>query len=74
MQAIPEKNRPDAFPLGSPTTWMVVGSLFSTNQWWVGTLAGVPPRFVPHPLLETRRLPPRRDPVRSVGSPGPVYT
>lgn len=36
---------PDIFPLGSNDTWMLIGSLFSTNQWWIGTVAGTPPRF-----------------------------
>jgi len=26
---------------------VLIGSLLSTNQWWVGSLAGNPPRFSP---------------------------
>jgi len=26
---------------------VLIGSLYKTNQWWVGTLAGDPPRFTP---------------------------
>ena len=26
---------------------MLIGSLYKTNQWWVGTLGGDPPRFTP---------------------------
>lgn len=33
------------FPLGNK--WVLIGSLLSTNQWWVGTLSGNPPRFTP---------------------------
>ena len=36
---------PDIFPLGDK--WVLIGSLLSTNQWWVGSLAGNPPRFTP---------------------------
>lgn len=36
---------PDIFALGDK--WVLLGSLFSTNQWWVGSLQGLPPRFVP---------------------------
>jgi len=36
---------PDLFPLGDK--WVLLASLFKTNQWWVGTLAGDPPRFTP---------------------------
>ena len=36
---------PDLFPLGDK--WVLIGSLYKTNQWWVGTLAGDPPRFTP---------------------------
>ena len=36
---------PDIFPLGDK--WVLIGSLYKTNQWWVGTLAGDPPRFTP---------------------------
>ena len=36
---------PDLFPLGDK--YVLVGSLYKTNQWWVGTLAGDPPRFTP---------------------------
>ena len=36
---------PDLFPLGDK--WVLIGSLYKTNQWWVGTLAGNPPRFTP---------------------------
>ena len=28
---------PDIFPLGDK--WVLIGSLLSTNQWWVGSLA-----------------------------------
>jgi len=38
---------PDIFPLGGTGKWMAIGSLYSTNQWWVGTVAGSPPRFSP---------------------------
>ena len=38
---------PDAFALGNSGKWMVIGSLYSTNQWWIGTMAGSPPRFTP---------------------------
>eukprot|EP00054_Salpingoeca_dolichothecata_P015306 m.87904 g.87904 ORF g.87904 m.87904 type:complete len:544 (-) comp21429_c0_seq2:36-1667(-) len=34
---------PDVFPLGDK--YMIIGSLFATNQWWIGTIAGDPPRF-----------------------------
>jgi len=36
---------PDLFPLGNKH--VLIGSLYSTNQWWVGTLSGDPPRFTP---------------------------
>ena len=36
---------PDLFPLGDK--WVLIGSLYTTNQWWVGTLDGDPPRFTP---------------------------
>ena len=36
---------PDLFPLGDK--WVLIGSLYKTNQWWVGTLSGSPPRFTP---------------------------
>jgi len=36
---------PDLFPLGDK--WVLIGSLYKTNQWWVGTLSGNPPRFTP---------------------------
>eukprot|EP00039_Didymoeca_costata_P002756 m.62337 g.62337 ORF g.62337 m.62337 type:complete len:523 (-) comp11503_c0_seq1:37-1605(-) len=36
---------PDFFPLGDK--YVLLGSLYKTNQWWVGTLAGNPPRFTP---------------------------
>lgn len=36
---------PDFFPLGDK--WVLIGSLYKTNQWWVGTLSGNPPRFNP---------------------------
>jgi beta-fructofuranosidase len=36
---------PDLFPLGDK--WVLIGSLYKTNQWWVGTLSGDPPRFTP---------------------------
>eukprot|EP00658_Telonema_sp_P-2_P033226 TRINITY_DN24431_c0_g1_i2.p1 TRINITY_DN24431_c0_g1~~TRINITY_DN24431_c0_g1_i2.p1 ORF type:complete len:448 (-),score=98.16 TRINITY_DN24431_c0_g1_i2:169-1512(-) len=36
---------PDLFPLGDK--WVLIGSLYKTNQWWVGTMAGDPPRFSP---------------------------
>lgn len=36
---------PDLFPLGEK--WVLIGSLYKTNQWWVGTLSGSPPRFTP---------------------------
>jgi sucrose-6-phosphate hydrolase SacC (GH32 family) len=38
---------PDLFPLGGNNTWVLLGSLYKTNQWWVGTLSGNPPRFTP---------------------------
>ena len=31
----------------NPHLQVLVGSLYKTNQWWVGTLAGDPPRFTP---------------------------
>lgn len=36
---------PDVFPFGDSGKWMLIGSLFSTNQWWIGTVEGMPPRF-----------------------------
>ena len=36
---------PDLFPLGDK--WVLLASLYRTNQWWVGSLAGDPPRFSP---------------------------
>ena len=36
---------PDLFPLGNKH--VLIGSLYKTNQWWVGTLSGEPPRFTP---------------------------
>ena len=36
---------PDIFPLGDTGMWMLIGSLYSTNQWWIGTVDGFPPRF-----------------------------
>ena len=36
---------PDLFPLGDK--WVLLGSLYQTNQWWVGSLSGDPPRFTP---------------------------
>jgi len=39
---------PDLFPLGDK--WVLVGSLYKTNQWWVGDMkadAGGVPRFTP---------------------------
>lgn len=36
---------PDIFPLGDSGKWMLIGSLYSTNQWWIGTVEGMPPRF-----------------------------
>jgi sucrose-6-phosphate hydrolase SacC (GH32 family) len=38
---------PDIFALGDASTFMLIGSLYSTNQWWVGSVAGSPPRFTP---------------------------
>ena len=38
---------PDLFPLGDSGKWVLIGSLYKTNQWWVGTLSGDPPRFTP---------------------------
>eukprot|EP00050_Salpingoeca_kvevrii_P019831 m.91108 g.91108 ORF g.91108 m.91108 type:complete len:546 (-) comp8590_c0_seq1:350-1987(-) len=38
---------PDLFAIGAHETYMVIGSLFTTNQWWIGTIAGSPPRFLP---------------------------
>jgi beta-fructofuranosidase len=44
---------PDLFPLadsadgGNISTWVLLGSLYKTNQWWVGTMSGDPPRFTP---------------------------
>lgn len=37
----------DLFPLGPDGKWVLIGSLYKTNQWWVGTLSGNPPRFTP---------------------------
>ena len=37
---------PDLFPLGDSGRWVLLGSLLKTNQWWVGKLQGMPPRFV----------------------------
>merc|ERR1719189_2659711 len=36
---------PDIFPLGDK--YMLIGSLFATNQWWIGTVSGSSdnPRF-----------------------------
>ena len=36
---------PDLFPLGD--RWVLLASLYKTNQWWVGSLTGDPPRFTP---------------------------
>ena len=36
---------PDLFPLGDK--WVLIGSLYKTNQWWVGSMSGNPPRFTP---------------------------
>ena len=39
---------PDLFPLGDK--WVLIGSLYKTNQWWVGDMvadAGGVPRFTP---------------------------
>jgi beta-fructofuranosidase len=36
---------PDLFPLGDK--WILIGSLYKTNQFWVGLLSGDPPRFTP---------------------------
>jgi beta-fructofuranosidase len=36
---------PDLFPLGDK--WVLLASLYKTNQWWVGSLTGDPPRFTP---------------------------
>ena len=38
---------PDFFPLGSSGKHVLIGSLYKTNQWWIGTVAGNPPRFTP---------------------------
>eukprot|EP00041_Stephanoeca_diplocostata_P025899 m.689277 g.689277 ORF g.689277 m.689277 type:complete len:118 (+) comp22846_c0_seq29:89-442(+) len=38
---------PDFFPLGPDGKWVLIGSLYKTNQWWVGTVTGDPPRFTP---------------------------
>ena len=38
---------PDFFPLGSGGKHVLIGSLYKTNQWWIGTVAGNPPRFTP---------------------------
>ena len=38
---------PDFFPLGPDGKYILIGSLYKTNQWWVGTVAGNPPRFTP---------------------------
>ena len=38
---------PDFFPLGSGGKHVLIGSLYKTNQWWIGTVAGNPPRFKP---------------------------
>lgn len=35
------------FPLGDSGKWVLIGSLYKTNQWWVGSLSGDPPRFTP---------------------------
>jgi hypothetical protein len=43
----PPRTPPQLFPLGDTGQWMLVGSLYSTNQWWVGSLAGSPPVFTP---------------------------
>lgn len=36
---------PDVFALGNSNKWMLIGSLYSTNQWWIGTVEGNPPIF-----------------------------
>ena len=38
---------PDFFPLGPDGKYILIGSVYKTNQWWVGTVAGNPPRFTP---------------------------
>jgi sucrose-6-phosphate hydrolase SacC (GH32 family) len=38
---------PDIFALGDSGKWMLIGSLYSTNQWWIGTVEGSPPVFTP---------------------------
>jgi hypothetical protein len=45
---------PDLFPL-TGDVWVLLGSLYQTNQWWIGRLQGTPPRFVltgSHGLLD----------------------
>lgn len=34
---------PDIYALGSK--YMLIGSLYTTNQWWIGTVSGNPPQF-----------------------------
>ena len=36
---------PDFFPLGDK--FVLIASLYKTNQWWVGEVSGDPPRFTP---------------------------
>ena len=36
---------PDIYAL--ETKYMLIGSLYTTNQWWIGTVSGNPPQFYP---------------------------
>jgi len=35
-------------PTGAGDKWVLFGSLYKTNQWWVGDVSGDPPRFTPN--------------------------
>ena len=47
---------PDLFPLGDSGKWVLIGSLYKTNQWWVGSMAGKPRQALPlpHSFLHTK--------------------
>ena len=62
---------PDVFALGDASTFMLIGSLYSTNQWWIGSVAGSPPR-----CMYPRRNPAHRpEPTRPLThAPNPAST
>ena len=44
---------PDFFPLGDK--FVLIASLYKTNQWWVGEVSGDPPRFTAERAGNVRR-------------------